>query len=119
MANELWCRHFNGVQHEECEAGVTYRDVIDETTRPSTLPCHGEICATVCTKFEHYTAEEIADHAAQVSKAVKHLLAFQRREITDCPHCGRAVDYIEQVGRSVYTSCGCRLWQGKVPEAWR
>lgn len=30
-----------------------------------------------------------------------------------CPHCTKTLEWERQVRRSVYGSCGCRLWQGK------
>jgi hypothetical protein len=37
-----------------------------------------------------------------------------------CLHCGHTIQAMEKIGRSVYARpCGCRLWQGNVPEAWR
>ena len=34
-----------------------------------------------------------------------------------CPHCGAEIEELKQVGRSVYGSCGCRLYQGFVPQS--
>ncbi len=33
-----------------------------------------------------------------------------------CPHCGVKIEELRQVGRSVYGSCGCRLYQGFVQQ---
>lgn len=48
------------------------------------------------------------------------LFSFETRESEDCPNCGNHVGLLEQIGRCVYARpCGCRIWQGSVPEAWR
>lgn len=48
------------------------------------------------------------------------LFGFETRESEDCQNCGNHVGQLEQVGRCVYARpCGCRIWQGTVPEAWR
>jgi hypothetical protein len=37
-----------------------------------------------------------------------------------CIHCQKQVNKLEQVGRCVYASpCGCRQYQGTVPERWK
>lgn len=50
---------------------------------------------------------------------MQHFTAFQKRETDICPNCDKAVTALEQIGRCVYAEpCGCRLWQGTIPEAW-
>lgn len=44
---------------------------------------------------------------------------FMRRETQDCPHCGKHVESVRQVGRCIYASCGCRVCQGRVPDVWK
>jgi hypothetical protein len=47
------CKHFTGIQHEVCAAGVTYKDVRDESTRPFGFPCFADECRNaVCEKRE-------------------------------------------------------------------
>lgn len=119
MNSDKWCRHFNGIQNPECKAGVKYADVRIETERPYSLPCHGEQEVCSCVKYEPHTPEELAAFEEQFSLAMRLLNAFAERETDICPHCGKQVTTMKQVGRSVYMSCGCRLWQGKIPAAWR
>ncbi len=45
--------------------------------------------------------------------------AFCKRETDVCFTCGKQVTKLTQVGRCVYASCGCRQFQGTVPDAWR
>ena len=116
--SEKWCRHFNGVQYTYCRAEVKYSDVRVETERPYKLPCLGEQTVCTCSKYETHTPDELAETEREYQAAIKHLFAFQNRETEVCPHCGKVVTELRQVGRCVYTSCGCRLWQGKVPKAW-
>lgn len=42
------------------------------------------------------------------------------RKSEDCLRCGQPLTGIEKPGRSLYgVPCGCRLWQGEIPEAWK
>ena len=34
-----------------------------------------------------------------------------------CPTCGQKIESLQQVERSVYGSCGCRLYQGFIPQS--
>lgn len=54
-----------------------------------------------------------------ISQFLKRTFELAKRTSDICPHCGQQVTSMEQVGRSVYLSCGCRLYQGSVPEAWK
>ena len=52
----------------------------------------------------------------------KFIMALQRlvkRESDICPYCGKRLTSLRQSVRSVYGSCGCRLYCGFVPEIWR
>jgi hypothetical protein len=62
-------------------------------------------------------SEEVEKYLVQ---AMNKMAALIGRESDECFRCGRTVSALEQIGRSVYARpCGCRLWQGNVPEAWR
>lgn len=51
---------------------------------------------------------------------VVNMFKLMARESENCHLCGSRVESIEQVGKSVYANpCGCRLWQGLVPDAWK
>ena len=57
------------------------------------------------------------DEASNIFKA---MIDFWNRKTEDCPHCGEHVESMEQVGRCVYSRpCGCRQFQGLVPEKWK
>lgn len=41
-------------------------------------------------------------------------------ESDTCLHCGATITGMQQIGRCVYASpCGCRQYQGKLPEKWK
>ncbi len=62
-------------------------------------------CATSQEKW-------IADVLDKVAKLTS-------REIEDCFLCGKHITRMEKIGRCTYARpCGCRLWQGQVPDAW-
>lgn len=67
--------------------------------------------------FEHGNASS-PKHAA-VKALVEKIIKFQAHETEMCPYCGQHVTSLQQVGRSVYGSCGCRLWQGSIPAVWK
>jgi hypothetical protein len=53
------CKHFTGIQHDVCKAGVAYKDVRDESTRPYGFPCFAdESRNAVCAKRELTTRDE-------------------------------------------------------------
>jgi hypothetical protein len=109
MKNTYVCRHFNGVQHKVCLAGIAY----DSFTRTLALPCidwhkknpsaekgYRIECAT-CPKWEPPTSEEIAaaeaawkasqDRMMLVLKATKPVRKEQKgknwRGTIECPIC--------------------------------
>lgn len=63
----IFCKHYNGVQHDKCEAGVTYLDITlgmgtPECSRPCVVGArrnYNPLGAT-CDKCEMPTAEELA-----------------------------------------------------------
>lgn len=60
------------------------------------------------------------DRDELIRRAVEAFAALIARRSDVCPHCGQHVTALEQVGRSVYARpCGCRQYQGTVPEAWK
>lgn len=99
------CRHFNGVQHEKCEAGVCYQE-LSKTGMLPCLPWHndpGKPVAT-CDKRATYTPEELAEqerdlneHLARMEKVMASI-AHLRRQVRqtkiayagmiDCAACG-------------------------------
>jgi hypothetical protein len=121
MPKETWCRHYNGVGNSKtCKIGVLYESVRDASVRPNRFPCYDPVARDNCSKYEGYTAEEIAADEAQLQTWISNFNAFMQRETEDCPQCHKPVTGLSQVGRCVYARpCGCRVCQGQVPKAWK
>lgn len=117
---KMKCRHFNGVQNGTCEKNIKYMDVRQlHPDRMATFPCTDPDTQHICSLWEPHTAEEIKEVEDRATNAVKGLIDFEQRKTEGCPHCGKHVTRLEQVGHCTYARpCNCRLWQGKIPEAW-
>lgn len=67
---------------------------------------------------EHRDIPPEVEEAAR--KFISYLARFETGEAVGCPTCDRPVAGMRQVGRCVYLKpCGHRLWQGRIPKAWR
>lgn len=56
----------------------------------------------------------------EIEAFLLNLEKFSKHEIDACPYCGKQVKQMHKIGRCVYSSpCGCRLWQGQIPDAWK
>jgi hypothetical protein len=72
------CKHFNGIQHPACDAGVKYKPFLlqkGQTTRPE-LPCFSPMDdpnSQRCNKREDPTAEEIATEKEQHEAGMNRL----------------------------------------------
>lgn len=56
----------------------------------------------------------------QIRVFLERLNAVSRGESDICIHCQKPFTTLTQVGRCVYASpCGCRQYQGKLPEKWK
>lgn len=129
---DISCRHYNGLfdasnpwdegsMHtgRKRRAGVEYR-TFGLKPMSNDWPCTNPKMANGCPAHESYTQEEIDQRNKEIADILNSITAFDRRETENCPHCGQHVTSLRQVGRCVYASpCNCRVWQGKVPEAWR
>jgi hypothetical protein len=117
MSKEGRCRHYQPVgHHKECALGIPYSSFADSALR---WPCLNPDYAHLCEHWEAFTPEEIAEHERRVQDSVMAFVRLVARETSVCPHCGQRITSMHQVGRCVYGSCGCRLFQGAVPDAWR
>ena len=107
------CVNFNGIQHDECGAGIAYASVRE---KPGVMPClppfrKGEVCKTTCEKFRAHTPEEIVEQ----DHVTDDLLAefFLDIKAGRCTVCHQPATR-EQVGQCVYgRPCGHRMYQGK------
>lgn len=112
MGYKIWCKHFNGIQHEACRVGVKYKDVEVPNSRPRTLPCFkDQNCTERCSQAVFRTPEEVAEKEKEMNEAIQKFISDLNSDI--CPHCGTPIKEKKQVGRCVYSiTCGCRLYQG-------
>ena len=117
MNNERWCRHYQGAAyHTACKRGILYASFRDSFVR---WPCINAEYAHECTSREDFTAEEIAEEERWINEVVSAFEALVAHKSDICPQCGLQITTMRQVGRCVYGSCGCRLFQGTVPDAWK
>lgn len=111
------CRHFNGIQHDRCYAGVDYRGLMEgSTTGSGRLPCLPAFSPddpppVSCALLNRPTREEAE---AEVRESDARLEAWKTaiRE-GRCPTCGKQIERVQR-GSCVYGSCGHRLYQGRV-----
>lgn len=69
---------------------------------------------------ETMSEDAISEEDKELNAFLDKLRAFMAHETEDCIQCGKHVTRLQKVGRCVYAvPCGCRLWQGNIPEAWR
>lgn len=114
------CRHFTGLFHDHCQAGITYKSVQDPTriALHEDLPCFSSDGAARCPHYQRYTPEEIAAQQQEVVDWVTKFSEMLQGNVTTCLHCDQPVDHLEKVGRCVYARpCGCRQYQGRLPQS--
>jgi len=104
------CKHFNGIQHDCCKAGVRYKDIAPIGTL---LPCRdGFKGGTTCDKHEAFTAAEIAANEAETNRVVEAILSGkspccdapldESRVIRSKPYKGHGPRYCSECGKFVY-----------------
>lgn len=108
------CRHFNGVQHDACDAGVRYESVRDPEGRPyAALPCldvgHGSASASRCLHISLLTQDEHAARHQKLEAEVNRVLSDLRAG--KCFVCGAPIEPSKIVGRCKYAACGHRIGQ--------
>lgn len=60
--------------------------------------------------------DDIYDIARQMLTNMANVMS---KKSDTCYVCGGKINTLEQIGKCVYAfPCGCRLWQGSVPDAW-
>lgn len=114
------CKHFNGIQHDVCEAGINYRELVgNERGAIRCLPCLPKTNSlgplpgmdyVDCPKLEYMTREEAEQQETESEAELARVLAAIAN--SECPTCGKQV-VKKQVGPCVYGSCGHRLYQGR------
>lgn len=110
------CRHFTGLNKLHCREGIKYQNTDWEFANP---PCIYFDQHDKCEKWESLTPEEVAETQRRVRESIEAMASLRNRETDKCIVCGQPITAMEQVRRCVYAvPCGCRLWQGSIPEAW-
>lgn len=104
------CKHFNGLRHDCCLAGVRYQDLVPDGKEPSaraSMPCMDKYnpSGTTCEKREPHTREEaearwraLNGSGERTMKAIRaiadHIKATGKyADIIDCPNCGNRLGY--------------------------
>lgn len=112
-----WCRHYNGLMNDTCNAGVNYDDVRGNDKAPAAYPCFKDSnCAERCDSASFLSEQEVAE---EVKRTQEHAARFltELAEGKTCPHCHKPITQLYQVGRCVYNrGCRCRQYQGVVPK---
>lgn len=121
-----WCRHYRALaNHKTCKIGVDMEAIRAEIKADGKgwddFPCwHASKEHEYCARCEPPTQEEIEQEQKEIDAFVEKLNALSDGSSRNCIHCGAIVTSMRKVGRCVYAEpCGCRLWQGDVPPAWK
>lgn len=130
MRQRMHCRHFNGVQHDRCKAGVSYRESWPPPWPNGSLPCLGRSTAT-CEMQDFPTADEARAMALEAIKQTDEMLApviaahadalakgFKKgnggSSDCECPRCGKRLRYtIAALNGHMWAKCeteGCAAW---------
>ena len=122
------CRHFNGIQHKVCEAGVSYDSLPRNERGGLVLPCIQPECQFTCDKYEEPTPEEIAADeewmrqrmemhekvAVVVAPIRKEYKGRSGRGTITCPCCGGNLHWsISGYNGHMHGRCeteGCISW---------
>ena len=100
------CKHFNGIQHGSCRAGIVYKAVRHPAAPAShNLPCFTDRnpCGAVCSSLALPTAEEAAAEEARINLAVERACA----NLSPC--CGASVDERQVIRKGEHKGHGPRF----------
>ena len=119
------CRHFTGIQNDECAAGVSYLSVRDNSVSPYRWPCINEGAVTSCSLADYPAREEAEANEARQSAALERT-GKARAAITAttngrcrvsgeiaCPNCGGRLAYSVAGNGHVWGRCStedCASW---------
>jgi len=112
------CKHFNGLLHNACGAGVVYADVKDSNSHPYRWPCMSDGADIPCSMREYPTAEELDAEDKETGQMITNTL-LARKAITDvtkgrrnmegtvvCPVCKTgSVNYTVAYNGHVHAQC--------------
>lgn len=133
MARAGSCKHFTGIQHDECKLGVNYKALAGGVVGYGAhIPCTGRtsICKdpiAKCDKIETYTVEEekawkkeLDEEFKFMNAAIKaireHDKANQDKSprLIECPKCKGDLRYsIAKLNGHIWGKCeteGCLQW---------
>jgi hypothetical protein len=71
------CRHFTGIQHGKCKAGIHYDEVRDESARPYRFACLGEGVVT-CRKYSPKTPDEVEAEEREIQSRFADVLVARQ-----------------------------------------
>lgn len=74
------CRHFNGIQHDTCDIGVSY-DSVRGTEKPYKFPCLYD--AGACDKLSRLTDEEVAAREREITASIANIEVARDAVVTD------------------------------------
>jgi hypothetical protein len=115
------CKHFNGVQHIKCKAGVEYESIRDMSTIPPKLPCLFDSGARpTCDKVCKLSPEEV-EKGVKEFKELEHSIFGTFRAVKDhiaktgkqkgkmeCPSCGGDLEYaVSSYNGHLRARCAC------------
>jgi hypothetical protein len=81
-----WCKHFNGLQNEQCKLGILYESVCVSTPDDELYPCLKEDnVESKCDWADFPTEEETRAHVEEVEKCLKEYIQDLESDI--CPTC--------------------------------
>lgn len=106
------CKHFNGIQHNACEAGVNYHELLGTGAGCfAHMPCFSdEQSPAECRNRELFTPPESEAREREIEESIEQFLGRMRQHECDC---GKSVESYKQAGHCVYREpCGHRLGQG-------
>lgn len=122
------CKHFNGIQHATCVAGLNIRSVTggDDFGWARRIPCFAEH-GTKCERYEDLAPEDLAKEEAEFQKLVdqmtkaapfiREMKAKHKRGgsgVAECPVCGGRLHWsIAACNGHMHGKCetgGCLDW---------
>lgn len=113
--SDVFCNHYQAAAYyKECKKGISY----SQFGNAKEIPCWNEKIGG-CPLAEYPTPEQRAERERWIADKLNSMFGFMSHATDICPHCGKQVKSLRQVGRCVYGDCGCRMWQGKIPVEWK
>jgi hypothetical protein len=124
------CKHFRGIQHQVCDAGVDMREITGGATVGwvKRMPCHSANGLVECASYSEPTADEIAAEEAEWDMAwanmkkaqplIRRLRAQYRKTggqgVEVCPVCAGSLHWsVSSYNGHMHGKCetqGCLNW---------